>query len=360
MCSMVHSVPLYTAATYRYVVQVDTGVRYLTNSIIIERPRGLRTSCPQYVREGGDLNCTCIVDIPGNPPGYASWDRWRTTLLETGVQRRHDGAVTDVCRLYWLSSVGILPLKEQITYTLRVAYPPELPPVIEGIQNDESVRSGDRLILTCKVSGGRPLVSSVNFTCGHHEDEEDSVSGSFVSSVVTLDPVTAKDDGIRCRCSAKWLPEITQYSQTEEVVLNVINDADDAPGPCTLSVAIASSVVAIIYSLVLVAVCARLARSGKKSAVYERPCPGGDSAGLFDYSTYTSRTQQVSSTQDMEPIYEEVRDQLYVSPQKSRDEAAVENKLPSIPQYRNEAIESCEASDVKMAANFKSDYLHPL
>lgn len=64
-------------------------------------------------------------------------------------------------------------------------------------------------------------MSSVNFTCGHHEDEEDSVSGSSVSSVVTLDPVTAKDDGIRCRCSAKWLPEITQYSQTEEVVLNV-------------------------------------------------------------------------------------------------------------------------------------------
>lgn len=86
-----------------------------------ERPRGLRTSCPQYVLEGGDLNCTCIVDMPGNPPGYASWDRWRTTLLETGVQRRHDGAVTDVCRLYWLSSVGILPLKEQIAYTLRVA-----------------------------------------------------------------------------------------------------------------------------------------------------------------------------------------------------------------------------------------------
>nr|KAG5688321.1 hypothetical protein BaRGS_009953 [Batillaria attramentaria] len=75
--------------------------------------------------------------------------------------------------------------------------PPESAPMIEGYESGKVVAAGQRLRMTCTVSGGKPLVTSVNFSCpGHPDVEPDDVADRTVISTLTIGALAAEDDGI--------------------------------------------------------------------------------------------------------------------------------------------------------------------
>ena len=82
--------------------------------------------------------------------------------------------------------------------------------------------SGDQLTMTCQISGGKPLVDSVNFRCGNKylDQDEDSVKESYVSSSLSFN-VEKDDDGLQCYCDGDWSPEAALYQNTDFVSLNV-------------------------------------------------------------------------------------------------------------------------------------------
>ena len=66
------------------------------------------------------------------------------------------------------------------------------------------MRVGETLEMTCSVPGGKPLVTSVNFSCPHHPDRTpDIIEASFVTSDLEI-KLKSSDDGALCVCSALW------------------------------------------------------------------------------------------------------------------------------------------------------------
>ena len=76
--------------------------------------------------------------------------------------------------------------------------------------------------MTCQISGGKPLVDSVNFQCGsQHPDQADNrVEGSHVSSSLSFN-VGRDDDGLQCDCNGDWSTEAALYQNTDSVLLDV-------------------------------------------------------------------------------------------------------------------------------------------
>ncbi|KAK7454698.1 hypothetical protein BaRGS_00039544, partial [Batillaria attramentaria] len=102
---------------------------------------------------------------------------------------------------------------------LVTTYPPLVAPVIRGYK--QPLYAGDDLTLTCEVSGGQPLVTSVTFACPpRHPDNASDVKGpSSVSSSLTLS-LTESDDGIVCSCNAVW-KVADYYTLTNSTTINV-------------------------------------------------------------------------------------------------------------------------------------------
>ncbi|KAK7468145.1 hypothetical protein BaRGS_00036609, partial [Batillaria attramentaria] len=83
------------------------------------------------------------------------------------------------------------------SFVTDLNYPPESAPMIEGYESGKVVAAGQRLRMTCTVSGGKPLVTSVNFSCpGHPDVEPDDVADRTVISTLTIGALAAEDDGI--------------------------------------------------------------------------------------------------------------------------------------------------------------------
>nr|KAG5693551.1 hypothetical protein BaRGS_011676 [Batillaria attramentaria] len=108
-------------------------------------------------------------------------------------------------------------------------YPPPAPPEIRSSNKAQFLSSGDTL--TCIVSGGKPLVSSVHFSCSNpdhpdgpddrngcpdHPDGPDDRNGSSVSSSLTIDTSRATGADTPCVCSAVWEPEPLLYADRVE------------------------------------------------------------------------------------------------------------------------------------------------
>ncbi|KAK7485547.1 hypothetical protein BaRGS_00023235, partial [Batillaria attramentaria] len=94
-------------------------------------------------------------------------------------------------------------------------------PVIMGYTTGQAVYADDSLSLTCQVSGGKPLVTSVTFTCqSRHPDNPNdvTVSGSVSSSLDVS--VTQYDDGITCSCTARW-KVASYYRDSADTTLTV-------------------------------------------------------------------------------------------------------------------------------------------
>ncbi|KAK7468148.1 hypothetical protein BaRGS_00036612, partial [Batillaria attramentaria] len=112
-------------------------------------------------------------------------------------------------------------LSASSTFTVSLNYPPETAPMIEGYESGKVVAAGQRLRMTCTVSGGKPLVTSVDFSCpGHPDVEPDDVTKRAVISTLTIGALAAEDDGILCECSAVW-KDSDAYTLTSNRILAV-------------------------------------------------------------------------------------------------------------------------------------------
>ncbi|XP_025100274.1 uncharacterized protein LOC112567714 isoform X2 [Pomacea canaliculata] len=104
------------------------------------------------------------------------------------------------------------------TYSLNLTYPPLRPPDISGT-DDGQVKGGDSI--HCTVSGGKPLVTSVNFIClsdPPHEDQPDVRTATTVTSSLTI----SSDKMMRlntteCVCAAVWEQDEEMYSYNSSV-----------------------------------------------------------------------------------------------------------------------------------------------
>ena len=104
--------------------------------------------------------------------------------------------------------------------------PPSSPPLISGVQ-DGGHTEGESLSLSCSVTGGKPLVSSVSFWCGHGPgdgpDTTATVDGvTTVTSGVTFDRLDLTMNGTVCPCSAHWSKRPSLYTQTATTTIIVI------------------------------------------------------------------------------------------------------------------------------------------
>ena len=91
--------------------------------------------------------------------------------------------------------------------------PPPDPPVISGY-GGQPLYSGDFLRITCDVTGGRPTVEAVKFTCEGQGQEQ---PGQRERISKQLSP---SDHGKVCSCSARW-KKSEWYTKANSVTLHV-------------------------------------------------------------------------------------------------------------------------------------------
>lgn len=97
---------------------------------------------------------------------------------------------------------------------------PQGPPEID-YNNKTAYYAGDKLIMTCTVNGGNPLVDRVNFGCGEREipnKGSNSRHPTSVSQTLTFE-LTNADHELQCQCSATHLTDT--YSLTKTIRLDV-------------------------------------------------------------------------------------------------------------------------------------------
>ncbi|XP_076457337.1 uncharacterized protein LOC143291381 [Babylonia areolata] len=178
-------------------------------------------NCPDDIIEGDDHTCECRAS-PSEPSALVSWYGSghavsnTSTLQLTNVSRSLDGH-SYTCSQYWGGfSTGHM---NTTVYTLDVKYPPPSPPEISGTT---SHTEGDSLSLTCTVTGGNPRVTSVTFYCGSHGDGPDTPDGETVVSSVSINSLSAGDNGTLCLCYATWNDRPSHKTVTSTVTITVI------------------------------------------------------------------------------------------------------------------------------------------
>nr|KAG5686507.1 hypothetical protein BaRGS_012581 [Batillaria attramentaria] len=162
--------------------------------------------------------------IPGTNPLY-SWTgvtcingSTNQTCSFRPDPRFHDG-VSITCRVQNRYVTNVTSAYVYPNFILNLTYPPMSKPRIQGIPPDKILQDGDKL--TCTVKGGKPLVSSVDFSCSNpsHPDQPDVFHQSNVSSSITISTTRAIGVDTKCTCRAVWDPQPSDYVRsTEEVV----------------------------------------------------------------------------------------------------------------------------------------------
>ena len=107
-----------------------------------------------------------------------------------------------------------------------LADPPSSAPLITGVQ-DGGHTEGEHLTLFCRVTGGQPAVSTVNFWCtvkaGDSPDTTATVKGvTTLTSSVTFNRLDLTMNGTACQCSGQWSERPSLYTQTSTVTIIVI------------------------------------------------------------------------------------------------------------------------------------------
>ncbi|XP_076454328.1 uncharacterized protein LOC143289237 isoform X2 [Babylonia areolata] len=151
---------------------------------------------------------------------------------------------------------------------IELIYPPQEAPTINGHSEDTVYQQGDSLTMTCSVHGGKPIVSSVYFTCGAHEDTTPDIVGKIeVHSLLSIAPLTTEDDGKTCFCTAKW-QDTDWYKMSATAVLRVQGSKPNEQG---LNIPVvtggsAGAVIVIVVIIILVCIVAR-----KREPLYDKP-----------------------------------------------------------------------------------------
>lgn len=102
--------------------------------------------------------------------------------------------------------------------------PPLKPPEIFGYNPGQVFTHGE---LYCNVSGGKPLVKKVNFSCSSDislEDQQDTIEGSSLLSYLTIKAKESKGYSMVCVCGAHWEPNKDLYIKTSSITVFVDND----------------------------------------------------------------------------------------------------------------------------------------
>ncbi|KAK7482980.1 hypothetical protein BaRGS_00025757 [Batillaria attramentaria] len=170
------------------------------------------------------------------------------------------------------------------SFIIDLSYPPPSAPVIEGYQDGQVLKTGGKVKMACSVSGGKPLVMSVDFSCpGHPDNDLDLVSETVVRSVLEINPVTETDDGALCVCSAKWKTS-QRYTLTASRILTVEESDDTGVIEINETFIIIVACVGggvVIFFLVVVIVIWKIRGSSRDGSV-TLPPQGTFSANILD------------------------------------------------------------------------------
>nr|KAG5696837.1 hypothetical protein BaRGS_030961 [Batillaria attramentaria] len=154
--------------------------------------------------------------------GILFWTDWGQP--EKIERANYDGSDRRVLHQYYLDTPNALAIDTD--------NPPTAPPAIHGYKTGDFLEVGDSLTMTCLVRGGKPLVTSVIFSCPDHPDKQQDIRGdSYVQSLLLINSLTAEDDGMR-RKEKAWA---TQETKTEpgtgmepaDDYLHLVNPTDD-------------------------------------------------------------------------------------------------------------------------------------
>ncbi|XP_076456132.1 uncharacterized protein LOC143290510 isoform X2 [Babylonia areolata] len=235
------------ASDQRSCVDVTTTTTTTTTSTTTTPTTPLDTSVPtafsvvvttadtQPFRTNGDgeMTLTCDPNMAVDVTSYA-WNvpctrQTGNTCVFTPRPAEDDGKIV-TCTI--TTSDGRIRSGE---LQIELNYPPQEAPTINGHSEDTVYQQGDSLTMTCSVHGGKPLVTSVYFTCGTHEDTTpDIFSTTEVHSLLSITALTVEDDGKTCFCTAKW-EDTDWYKLSATAVLRVqrrqtCNQPPSAPG----------------------------------------------------------------------------------------------------------------------------------
>lgn len=159
-------------------------------------------------------------------------------------------------------------------FTVKLNYPPLAPPTILGYKHGDMLQAGDSVTMFCQVRDGKPLVTSVFFSCSGHADSVTDIRGdSEVQSLLIINPLKAEEDGLRCVCTAEWKrSEWYALSATRILSVKGVN-ASSAPqsGPPVSVVAGAVGGFCAIFIVVIVIVVAAFILRRRDSARNKRP-----------------------------------------------------------------------------------------
>ncbi|KAK7106082.1 hypothetical protein V1264_017380 [Littorina saxatilis] len=148
--------------------------------------------------------------------------------------------------------------------------PPESPPEITGINQNEVLTEGDNRILSCTVAGGDPQVDRITFFCGDkrgvHADTSPVESRvKVLTSTVTFAHVKADNNGLECQCYASWsgAPELT--AKRSSFTLKVLATSEKQKLPVVAIAAGAGAVLVVVAIVVTVIVVVVVAKRRKNS-----------------------------------------------------------------------------------------------
>ncbi|KAL8588604.1 hypothetical protein ACOMHN_034058 [Nucella lapillus] len=107
--------------------------------------------------------------------------------------------------------------QRQKSVTLDIKYPPPSAPQISRYVNSHILYQGDKLTLTCAVTGGDPKVTSVTLTCPGRS-KQNTTNGQ--SSSLEFSPLSSSDHNLTCVCSGQWARE-SYYTLTDSRTFTV-------------------------------------------------------------------------------------------------------------------------------------------
>ncbi|KAK7479029.1 hypothetical protein BaRGS_00029699, partial [Batillaria attramentaria] len=180
---------------------------------------GTQFKC-RMVWSGQETEQVYTLQVASNEANPEPIYRWMGVICDNGNNERtcnykpkplwDDGKVV-TCRALNPSTRAV---KSAIAnFTLNMSYPPSRPPTIEGYTLGQYLRSGDNL--TCTVTGGKPLVSKVDFS---YKTAIFSFTVNDIPSSATVD--AHRQVVFKCTALGRPAPNLTLLKPDSEEVLD--------------------------------------------------------------------------------------------------------------------------------------------
>ncbi|XP_025101115.1 mucin-5AC-like [Pomacea canaliculata] len=216
-----------------YTLQVAYGP-FDNSTSLVQSPSPLLTNGSM------SLNFTCISTEVNPEPVYS----WTVTCVSPVLGGNvcvyipkvpdDDGKSVGCSAISQYFDGLTLPKTAYSRTNMNLQYPPATAPNI-SVGTGQSLATGDNL--TCTVTGGKPVVSRVTFSCYNLSvtvqsdiiitDSVDVVQQSSVSSPLTVP--SSGSSSVRCICTAEWTPQPDLYRLSTSVDLQLLYPPTTAP-----------------------------------------------------------------------------------------------------------------------------------